>query len=425
MNDMTPQEMMDQIEKMKARKAKSAKESGDDSSLDDFGKPVKDEEFASADEIYKKQREEYEKYQKESGLPNWVPDSSRMPAHEQKDFDPVEMAKRTEAMYQESAKEEVEPTHSKSVLESMGYEQNRRHQVQPDNKPHVTKDWNPQRATSASVLAKYYKRQPSISITLPSNYIFYQNGEVEKNQDGLINVFPMTARDELILKSPDALINGIALEQVISNCVPEIKNVYSIVNCDFETIMIALRLSTYGEKMELEFVCPKCTEENTFDADCNKLLSASSSIGQEPFTELFDGEVKVYVKPYTIDAGLTLGKIQLEQNKKIQMIANAEDITEAQKLSMLREVYDVLNRVSIELAARHVVRIETPDGQENEYNALHDFIQSLPKKEYDKIDGLLKRLNEVGPPKDVHMHCKKCSHEWDTKVNFDPSRFFG
>jgi hypothetical protein len=60
----------------------------------------------------------------------------------------------------------------------------------------------------------------------------------------------MTAKDELMLKTPDALMNGQATVEVIKSCVPSIKNPWHMPSIDIDTILIAIRIATYGENME-------------------------------------------------------------------------------------------------------------------------------------------------------------------------------
>ena len=74
----------------------------------------------------------------------------------------------------------------------------------------------------ANPLKKYY-RQPKQYIKLPSGYKYYPADSIEVSESGEIAVYPMTAKDELLFKTPDALLNGEATVSVIQSCVPAIK----------------------------------------------------------------------------------------------------------------------------------------------------------------------------------------------------------
>ena len=67
-------------------------------------------------------------------------------------------------------------------------------------------------------------RMPGETYRLPSNDLFYHNDELDPSvRDGEVHVYPMTAVDEIIMKSPDMLFSGKAVEEVFLRCVPQIK----------------------------------------------------------------------------------------------------------------------------------------------------------------------------------------------------------
>ena len=75
-------------------------------------------------------------------------------------------------------------------------------------------------------------RQPKIYIKLPSGGEFWPKGSIDMPENGELPVFSMTAKDELMIKIPDALVNGQAIVDVIQNCIPSIKNAWSTPNID-------------------------------------------------------------------------------------------------------------------------------------------------------------------------------------------------
>ena len=64
-------------------------------------------------------------------------------------------------------------------------------------------------------LGKYY-RQPQIYIKLPSKGKYYTADVFTPTETGEIPVLPMTAKDELAFKTPDAMMNGQATVDVSS-----------------------------------------------------------------------------------------------------------------------------------------------------------------------------------------------------------------
>ena len=92
-------------------------------------------------------------------------------------------------------------------------------------------------------------RQPKIYIRLPSNGRYWSEGSLNTTTNGEYPVYSMTARDELMLKTPDALLNGQAVVDVIQSCMPNVNDAWAIPNIDLDVILVAIRLATFGEQL--------------------------------------------------------------------------------------------------------------------------------------------------------------------------------
>ena len=111
----------------------------------------------------------------------------------------------------------------------------------------------PQQPATANPLASFF-RQPKIYVSLPSKGEFYPEGSLVKTHNNEYPVFAMTARDELLFKTPDALMNGVATREVITSCIPNILDPLKIPSLDVDAILSAIRIATYGEEMEVLYV---------------------------------------------------------------------------------------------------------------------------------------------------------------------------
>ena len=80
-------------------------------------------------------------------------------------------------------------------------------------------------------LSKFY-RSPALYTSLPSGTSYYSSDQVEFTESGEVAVYPMTLSDEILLKNPDALLNGEAIASVISNCVPGVKKPKDLLSND-------------------------------------------------------------------------------------------------------------------------------------------------------------------------------------------------
>ena len=76
-----------------------------------------------------------------------------------------------------------------------------------------------------------------------------------------INCETFVYNDEIRFKTPDALMNGEGVVEVIQSCVPSIKDAWQVKSYDLDTILIAIRIATYGETMDINFTVPIANEQ--------------------------------------------------------------------------------------------------------------------------------------------------------------------
>ena len=90
-------------------------------------------------------------------------------------------------------------------------------------------------------------RQPAIHIKLPSEGQYWPAGSVEIPQTGELPIYPLTTRDELTLRTPDALMNGASTIHVIESCCPSIKDPWKMPLVDLDTLLISIRIARSEE----------------------------------------------------------------------------------------------------------------------------------------------------------------------------------
>jgi hypothetical protein len=87
---------------------------------------------------------------------------------------------------------------------------------------------------------KSFFRKPGIWIKLPSQGNYYTTKPADLNDMGEIPVYPMTAKDELMLKNADALLNGTAITGLIKSCAPSIVDPENMPAVDLDTLLVAI-----------------------------------------------------------------------------------------------------------------------------------------------------------------------------------------
>ena len=121
---------------------------------------------------------------------------------------------------------------------------------------------------------KQYFRQPAIYIKLPSQGNNYPAGALTMPPTGELPVYAMTAIDEITYRTPDALYNGQATVNVIQSCIPDIKDGWGIPSADVDTLLVAIRIASYGHEMDFNSQCPACNHESERTLDLRTVLDS-------------------------------------------------------------------------------------------------------------------------------------------------------
>lgn len=279
--------------------------------------------------------------------------------------------------------------------------------------------FQPQAAAPSNPLAKYF-RVPGLNVRIPSGGAYMPKGAIELTLAGEVPVFPMRAADELLLKSPDALMSGYAVEKLIESCVPAIRAPRLVAMPDLDVLLLAIRAATYGPKMEVQTKCPSCGEDNVFDADLPSILGTMQTLPPESPVRL-SSEVIAYVRPYNIENGTKVALAAFNETRKLQF---ADDKPDAIKNQMINESYRVITDLNVQMMADCVSHVVTPDGAVVDRMAIREFLSNVPSAWTKKIEKTLKGLNEKGIDKTLHVCCNECKHEWKTELEFDPASFF-
>ena len=107
---------------------------------------------------------------------------------------------------------------------------------------------------------------PTEFVDLPSKGAFYNQGHPLFNQD-TIEIKQMTAKEEDMLTSRSLLKKGVALERVIESLVKDKSiDTLSLLVGDRNAIVVAARISAYGDEYTTKVTCPSCStpQEHTF-----------------------------------------------------------------------------------------------------------------------------------------------------------------
>ncbi len=242
-------------------------------------------------------------------------------------------------------------------------------------------------------------RQPKIYISLPSKGKFWPEGSLDPTINGEYPVYSMTAKDEIILKTPDALMNGQGMVDVIHSCMPNIKNAWAAPSIDLDVILVAIRMATYGEIMGLEI------EHATMDGSMEYQVNLREILETLQNTIHWDERLEVrpdlvfYLKPTTYQVQTATQISEFETNRLMNILKD-ESLEEEVKVRAFQESFEKLTGKTLDLIAKSVWKIESSAGTVTDEEHIDEFMRNCDREIFEKVKehlGALADQNKLKP----------------------------
>jgi hypothetical protein len=268
---------------------------------------------------------------------------------------------------------------------------------------------------------KQYFRQPAIYVRLPSQGKFYPPGAVNMPPTSELPVYPMTAIDEITYRTPDALFNGQATVNVLQSCVPDIKDVWSTPAMDIDTLLIAIRIASYGHDMDFGTKCPKCGHECEHTVDLRGVLDRMKTPDYNK--SLNSGDVEIFFRPMTYKNINDNNALQYENQKLLQMLPDSE-IPDTDKMSALGAALKRITDITVKALAQSIAVIKTPQALVSEPEYIDEFLKNCDRELFNRIRDLIIELKEQAEMPPMKLTCPECTNEYEQAVTLDMSSFF-
>lgn len=270
-------------------------------------------------------------------------------------------------------------------------------------------------------LSQYF-RQPAIYIRLPSQGKFYPTGSIDLTENGEYPVLPMTTLDEITYRTPDSLFNGTAVISVIQSCIPNIKNAWHIPGMDIDTILLAIRIATYGHELDITSSCPSCNTENDYGID---LRIAIDNIKPPNYSQsLRLGDLEIFFRPMSYKQMNDNSMTQFEEQKTLQML-QASDVTDSEKLNNLTEVLKKITTITTQALAQNIGLVATPTARVSDQDQINEWLSNCDRNTFVKIRDTIIENKQQGELQPINVKCNNCSHEYAQPFTLDMSNFFG
>ena len=275
---------------------------------------------------------------------------------------------------------------------------------------------------------KKYFRQPKVYITLPSRGKFYPEGVLDMPETGELPVFAMTAKDELIIKTPDALLNGQATVDVIKSCIPNITNPWQMPSVDLDACLVAIRIATYGEKLDITTKVPVLKEERTFTVDLRQILN--KLVTPEYENTLSVNDMEVTLRPLSYKE-FTDSNLKTFEEQRIFALVNDDNMDDSEKIDRFNKSFKKLTDLTVSMMSKSIAKLQIGDTVVTNQEHISEFMDNIDKEFFKDITNHLETQRKKFAIEPIKVESNEediaagVPKEWEVPVTFDQSNFFG
>jgi hypothetical protein len=265
-------------------------------------------------------------------------------------------------------------------------------------------------------------RQPAIYFKIPSQGQFWGSG-LNMPPAGDIPIYPMTAKDEITLRTPDALLNGQGVIDVIQSCCPNVIDAWQMPSMDVDALLIAVRIASYGNEMSFESKCPHCGEDNHYDADLMQLLDGISP--PDYSRKVLHGSVKIKLQPQRYSSLNETNQINYEEQRTLSTLSDAK-LTEEEKLVQYKNHLERLVKLNTKILvdSTEYVEIVATNTVVTDRDHIAEYYENCDVEVCKAVRGQLDEFGKFGSVPPIPVTCGACTTPYSVPLTFDYSTFF-
>jgi hypothetical protein len=194
---------------------------------------------------------------------------------------------------------------------------------------------------------------------------------------------------------------------------------------DVDACLIAIRIASYGNDMNLSTICPKCQHQ---DDHTIELTSALEQISMPNFESLLtDKDLTIKLKPQNYFAVNKSNTITYKEQRILDVLAKGEtEITPEQREQSLKDITNELIELNVDTLTASTEYILMSDGTKVTDGAfIKEFYSNTSSALIRKVQDKLREISEAAGLKPYTNNCSECNNEFKTEVAFDYANFFG
>lgn len=264
-------------------------------------------------------------------------------------------------------------------------------------------------------LQKYF-RQPKIYVGLPSRGVYFSPEGFSGDATNM-PVYGMTGMDEILMQTPDALLNGTSTVQVIESCCPYIKNAWEVSSIDIDLILASIRIATFGHNLDVGHTCPKCNTAHEYTVDIRQVIDHYARYN-------FNNTVKVEgltvrLKPLSYRQTTDFGMRNFELQQKLAQLGSVDNSND-----LIADIFVDLGNIQQEIHIASIESVETDSQVVDNVEHIADWVKNLDRSNLALIKQAIRDNRDRMIPPAHTVQCDECQEISSITVELDQSSFF-
>lgn len=191
---------------------------------------------------------------------------------------------------------------------------------------------------------------------------------------------------------------------------------------DLDACLVAIRIATYGENMDVGATCPQCQTVNDFVMNLVGYLDSVRDFKYED--TLIIGPLQIKIRPYSYKEVSKTAIKTLEQ-QKIFAVVNDDSLSDEEKLERFGASFLKLTEMTVTVICGCIENITTPEGTVTDPEIIKNFMENTTSEIFNTIKDHVDQMKESMKMKNQAVTCSNCQHQWDVNLELDQTNFFG
>jgi hypothetical protein len=249
--------------------------------------------------------------------------------------------------------------------------------------------------------------------------MFNQPGTLASDPSKL-PIFGMTGMDEILLKTPDALLNGEATVKVVESCCPAFTNGWDLSVLDLDLMLVAIRIATHGNTMTVTHTCTACDAVSDYDIDLGNVIQHFTGLEYDNKIVLKDVAIKIQPLNYKQWNEFQLKNFGVQRQLSQAMRIEDEDT----QSKLIAGLFEQVSNIQTEMIFAQVDSVETADGVVNQREFIREWLQNSEKQIFDAIREQVEKNRLAWKIPSINVECPDCSAKNQVGLDMDQASFF-